>query len=182
MSEKVDISLLKEPDWATTYCLLPDIRTLASSLGEFGQMAPVIAQQGTGIIIDGIQRVRLISGNRHLNERFGNAVEVKWVECNDLQAMILHVQMNRARGNVMARKLSKIVKLLEFSAGFKLADYERLFAMTFDELELMLDGSVLKHRKVSSHSYSRAWVPVEAPAGVVESAEIDIERPPNADR
>ena len=53
--------------------------------------------------------------------------------------------------------------------------------MRHDEFHLMLDGSLLKHRKVSEHNYSRAWVPVEADPKATE-LQVAIERPPNADR
>ena len=54
--------------------------------------------------------------------------------------------------------------------------------MKFHELELMLDGTLIIHRDIKNHTYSRAWVPVEAPSGTVEEGRISIERPPNADR
>jgi hypothetical protein len=54
--------------------------------------------------------------------------------------------------------------------------------MKGDELELMMDGSMIKHRKVPNHRYSRAWVPIEAPAGTVDKKSADIESPPNPDR
>jgi hypothetical protein len=180
--QPIDVEDLKEPSWAATYTLLPDLRALASSLGTYGQMSPVLVQQSSMNIIDGIQRVRLVAGNKGLNAAFGGKVLCKVIDCNDIDAMVLHVQMNRARGQIVARSLSKIVKMLEMAGEYKKQDFENAFAMKFDELELMLDGSILKHRKVANHSYSRAWVPVEAPAGTVDKGDILIERPPNQDR
>jgi hypothetical protein len=51
--------------------------------------------------------------------------------------------------------------------------------MSMIEVDMLLDGSLIKMRKVSEHKYSKAWVPIEAPSGSVES--IELERPPNAD-
>jgi hypothetical protein len=53
--------------------------------------------------------------------------------------------------------------------------------MSNDEVDLLFDGGLLKSRKVKDHVYSKAWIPIEAPAGTT-SATINIERPPNADR
>jgi hypothetical protein len=53
--------------------------------------------------------------------------------------------------------------------------------MKSDELQLLIDGSLLKQRKISQHTYSRAWVPVEADAKITE-IQMSIEKPPNADR
>jgi hypothetical protein len=52
--------------------------------------------------------------------------------------------------------------------------------MRVDELELLLDGTLIKMRKIPQHTYSRAWVPIEVPAG--EELPVVIERPPNPDR
>ena len=53
--------------------------------------------------------------------------------------------------------------------------------MKYDELEVLFNPTILKQRKISEHKYSRAWVPVEAPAGTVDNGPTT-ERPPNADR
>ena len=87
----------------------------------------------------------------------------------------------------MAHKLSKLVKTLKRAMRLTDADYKDLFNMKFDELELMLDGSIVKHRTVAKHNYSRAWVPVEAPPGTTDSDlamrhKVAIEQPPNPDR
>lgn len=183
MTEMIDVGRLQEPSWYAGYTLLPDLRVLAASLENFGQLAPVVVHEETNEIIDGVQRCRLVSENKHLREKFNGQVEVRWVSgITTPDAMILHVQMNRGRGAINARQLSRIVRSLKSACGLSADDFKRLFAMNFDELELMLDGTLLKHRKVNAHSYSRAWVPVEAPAGTVEKASISIEKPPNADR
>ena len=54
--------------------------------------------------------------------------------------------------------------------------------MRGDEVELMLNPSIIKQRNVKDHRYSRAWVPVEAPPGTVDKAGQAIEAPPNKDR
>ena len=77
--------------------------------------------------------------------------------------------------------MSNIIKKLRLSGKYKLPDFDSLLCMKNDELSLMLDGSLVKTRKISEHNYSRAWVPVEAPPGTIDSG-LSIERPPNADR
>ncbi len=88
---------------------------------------------------------------------------------------------------MVAHKLSKLVKTLKRVMRMTDTEYNDLFSMKFDELELMLDGSIIKHRKVASHNYSRAWVPIEAPPGTTDSdsairQKVAIEKPPNPDR
>jgi hypothetical protein len=50
-----------------------------------------------------------------------------------------------------------------------------------NEYSLMIDGTILKSRNIKEYTYSRAWVPVEAPPGTVDKGPT-IESPPNADR
>ncbi|MGA1219392.1 MAG: ParB N-terminal domain-containing protein [Ilumatobacteraceae bacterium] len=173
---------LHVPDWNATYILRPDLLVLAESLATDGILSPLVVQRSSSNVIDGSQRLRLIVGNRHLAEMFP-VVPVIWKDVSDSDAMAMHVQINRGRGTIVAKSLSAIVRALKRSRAFSVEDFDRRFCMRGDELELMLDGTILKHRDVKNHRYSRAWVPVEAPAGTVEAAGTRItEEPPNADR
>jgi hypothetical protein len=173
---------LHVPEWNATYILRPDLLVLANSLMEYGMLSPMVVQSQGMIVIDGTQRLKAIRGNKHLAEKFKDGIPVHLIDCGTAEAMALHVQLNRGRGNTVAHKLSQIVKQLKRSGYFEIEDFERHFNMKGDELELMLDGSIIKHRKVPNHRYSRAWVPIEAPVGAVEEKSQSIEKPPTPDR
>jgi hypothetical protein len=81
----------------------------------------------------------------------------------------------------VAKPVSSIIRNLVKSKKYCKEDFEEILQMRHDEFHLMLDGSLLKHRKISEHNYSRAWVPVEADPKATE-IQVAIERPPNADR
>ena len=180
--EMVDVNLLSEPSWHATHILRPDMVALAASLGQYGIVSPLIVQRKSNTVIDGVQRMRVIKGNKAIAETFPEGVPVNYIDCDDLDAMILHAQINRGRGQIVAKRLSTIVKKLKRSGRLNDADFDRLFCMKYDELELLLDGSMIKHRDIANYNYSRAWVPVEAPPGTVEAGPISIDRPPNQDR
>jgi len=57
-----------------------------------------------------------------------------------------------------------------------------MLCMRAEELSIMIDGSLLKTRKLKEHNYARAWVPIEAPPGSIDGESFSIERPPNPDR
>lgn len=177
----VDPEELKIPSWHATYILRPDLLVLADSLGSDGVISPIVVQSSSGNIIDGTQRVRLILGNKHLRKLFPT-VPVVYKDVNDVQAMSMHIQLNRGRGSLVAKSLSSIIRTLFRSRAMTAEDLTRKFNMRGDEVELMLNPSILKQRKVKDHTYSRAWVPVEAPPGSVDSAGQTIETPPNKDR
>lgn len=181
--QEVSADSLREPSWHATHILRPDLVVLADSVANFGILSPLIVQRSSGMIIDGVQRHRLIVGNKHLKEMYYDKVPVRFVDVSDLDAMIMHIQINRGRGSLVAKKLSALVRALHKSKKLSDSDFSKRLSMRFLELELMLDSSILKHRDIKNHSYSRAWVPVEAPPGTVErEGSVTIERPPNSDR
>lgn len=180
--EMVPVEQLHVPEWHATYILRPDLLVLAESLATDGFLSPLVVQSSSNKVIDGSQRLRLIQGNRHLAEKHP-VVPVLFRDVSDVTAMAMHVQLNRGRGSLVAKQLSAIVRNLKKSRAFSIEDFARKFVMKGDELELMLDGTILKHRNIKNHSYSRAWVPVEAPPGTVEAeGTLKTEVPPNADR
>jgi len=181
MLEYMEIDELVVPTWNATHILRPDLLTLASSLGDYGLLTPIVIRSSTKQIIDGSQRVMLIQGNKHLREKF-DVVPVRSLDISEVEAMALHIQLNRGRGSIVAKKLSNIVRTLKRSGVFKAEDFNRQWSMRGDELELMLDGTILKSRNVKNHQYSRAWVPVEAPAGTVDAGGALVEPPPGPDR
>lgn len=178
----VALAELSEFDWTSTHILRPDLLVLADSIGTFGLLSPILVHKGTNKIIDGAQRVRLIKGNVHLGKLFPDGIPVTYIDCSELDAMIIHVQVNRGRGSIVAKKLSRIVRTLHKTKKLDEQGFVSKFCMKFHELELMLDGTLIVHRDIKNHTYSRAWVPVEAPPGTIEKGSISIERPPNADR
>ena len=184
--EQVECGSLNIPDWHATYVLKPDLSVLAKSISQYGILSPLVVQREGANVIDGGHRLRLVAAGDP-----GSTVPVVWVDCGTTESMVLHIQLNRGRGTLLAHKLSKLIKTLERAAEMTPAEFSDHFAMKFDELELMLDGSIIKRRKVADHNYSRAWVPVEAPPGSTDSElarkhkvaeEIVIEKPPNPDR
>jgi hypothetical protein len=178
----VAISDLKVPSWNTVYILRPDLLVLADSLSSFGIMSPLVVRKEDNSIIDGSQRYKMIAGNKNLAALFPDGLPVTYVDCDELDAMILHVQMNRGRGSMVAKQLSSIVRLLKKSRKFDEKDFVKRFCMKFDELELMMNPTIIKQRKIPDHNYSRAWVPVEAPPGTVDKMPVVTEAPPNPDR
>jgi DNA-directed RNA polymerase delta subunit len=129
----------------------------------------------------------LVKDNKYVRKVVGETVPVIRVDCDSIDARILHVSLNRGRGDIVAKKLSNIVKDVVASGAYSDEELADQLCMKYDELDIMLDGTVLKVRNISDHRYSRAWVPVEASSDVTAAGEIDkkemsIERPPNADR
>lgn len=172
---------LREAPWRATHVLKPDMYVLAESLKDFGWTSPLVVRHKTLEIIDGYHRWFLAQTDKSLRKRDKGIVPVMFIKCDEVDAMLMHVRLNRGRGDVLAKNLSHIVKDAVRSRKYKEDELIRMLHMSTDEFDVLAEGSLVKSRKISEHKFSKAWVPVEAPANIKDQAGF-IERPPNADR
>ena len=170
------------PEWQATYILRPDMVTLASSIKQYGILSPLLVRSADNMVIDGTQRIRIITGNRHIAKDVGQIVPIIKIDCDKIDAMLIHAQVNRGRGSLVAKNLSRIIRDIIRSRKYSQSDLERALAMKSVEFDLMMESTIIKQRDIQNYNYSRAWVPVEAPAGTIESAPMSIESPPGDDR
>ncbi len=159
---------LKTPEWRTTYILRTDLIGLKESIKSFGIIYPIVALEN-GTIIDGYARW-VAAHDLELPE-----VPVVYKDCNKVEAILLHIQLNRFRGDVVPYHLSRAVRSLSRSLDER--EILNTLNMTPDDFDVLMDGSLIKKRKVKEHNYNKAWVPVESSA----SEDFQIERPPTPD-
>jgi hypothetical protein len=177
----VDINTLVVPEWRATYILRPDLMVLSASLQEFGFIQPIHVRQGTNEIIDGSERWLLATNVKSIMNKIEGKIPVVEHKLDSLESMMLHLRLNRGRGSLVAKPMSRVIRKLYISKKYDRKAFENLLCMKTDEADLMLDGGIIKVRKIHEHTYARAWVPIEAPSGTVDR-EPTIERPPNKDR
>ena len=177
----VAISELKIPSWKATHILRPDLLVLSASLYEFGFIQPIHVRRETMEIIDGSERWLLASNVSHIAKKINNKIPVIFHDCDSIEAMMMHLRLNRGKGSLVAKKVSSIIRKLSMSGRYDKTDFDKLLKIGVDELELLEMGDLIKIRKVPEHTYSRAWVTIEAPSNSVDGGPY-IERPPNSDR
>lgn len=178
--KQIDLKDLKPAPWRTTYVVSPDLAVLARSIVKYGILSPIIVREQDLTIIDGHERYLLALNNQQIKETVGTIVPVTFIECSEKDAMILHVQINRGRGSVVAKKLSSLIRALLISESVSEEDLCTALNMTLDELDVLVDGTIIKHRAIGNHIYSRAWVPIESSTKITN--DLLIETPPNGDR
>ena len=178
--DSVNISSLSLAAWRTTHVLKPDLKLLADSIKDYGMMQSIIVRTSNLEIIDGSHRYMVLQSDKSLLRPTNGKVDVIKVDCSEIEAMIMHIRINRGRGNIVSHLLSRLIKTIYHSDIYDIGELENLLGMNMVEMDMMLDGSLIKMRKVSEHTYSKAWVPIEAPAGATDS--VQFERPPNKDR
>ena len=179
----LEIDNVKPAAWRTGYILRPEYRTLKDSMADYGWLSPILVRKADYTIIDGFFRWQLASTDKKVAKKVGNQIPVILVDCDEVDAMIMHVRMNRSKGQPMAKALSRLVKRIEFTKKYEERDLQNLLGMSYEEFNVLLTGSLLKTRKLKEYKYSKAWVPVEvAPEGATVSGSISIERPPTPDQ
>lgn len=178
--QEVRLDSLRPADWRTTYVLRPDMQLLKASMLDAGWLAPILVRSADSTIIDGFHRW-VVAQDKKFLKKFGSLIPVIFVDVDELNAMVLHVRMNRARGQVVAKFFSNLLRDLVRSGKYDENDLAELLVMSPDEIDLMLDGSIIKRRNIKEHTYSNAWIPIEAPPAE-EALRISIERPLTPDR
>ena len=187
----VPYSSIKPSSWSATYTFRPEFKLLAQSLRDLGWVQPIIVRDGDSTIIDGFARWVIAQSDKLIVKRDEGLVPTIRLSCDEVDAMIHHVRLNRARGMVLASPLSKLITASLSSGKYGRETLRQSLGMTTEEFDLLREPDLLISKKVKEHTYSRAWVPIEAPpVGTVISAReinpvspnITIERPPNADR
>jgi hypothetical protein len=180
--EYVNPSSLVVPEWRATYVLRPEMLVISASLSQFGFIEPIHVRRETGEIINGSERYLLATNIPAILEHTDGKIPVVFHDVDKIDAMMLHLRLNRGHSHVIAAKTSSIVRAVRRSGKYGAGDFEDMLCMRSEELSLMLDGSLFKVRKIKEHNYARAWVPIEAPPGYKDSDSVVIERPPNPDR
>lgn len=180
--ENVEPSSLVIPEWRATYTLRPEMLVISASLSQFGFIQPIHVRESTGEIIDGSERFLLATNIPQILRKSGGKIPVVMHDVDSIDAMMMHLRLNRGHSQVLAQKTSDIVRAVKRSGRYGVSDFEDMLCMRSEELSIMLDGSLLKTRKLKEHNYARAWIPIEAPPGSVEQESFSIERPPNPDR
>lgn len=175
----VPVDSIRPADWRATYMLKPDMKLLTKSMMEYGWLSPITVRKSDSRIIDGFHRW-LVAQDQDFIKKHGKKIPVIFVDIDAIDSMIMHIRLNRARGSLIAKFVSRLINDIVRSKKYERSELKQLLTMGDDEIEVLLNGTLLKQRKISEYQYSKAWVPVEAPAGSVEAAII--ETPPNADR
>jgi ParB-like chromosome segregation protein Spo0J len=135
--ETVNINSLRPARWATTHLLRPDERLLIQSMSDWGWLQPLVVRAEDRTIIDGNLRWVIAKEERPVSAKVGEDVPVVWVSCDEVDAMVLHVRLNRARGMQVATKLSSLLKWVAASGKYDARAIKNMLVMTGEEYEVL---------------------------------------------
>lgn len=165
--EYVDLSSLKPAEWVSaTYLVKPDKLQLRESVLTYGILSPIVVNMNN-VVIDGYNRLDIATS-------LGiQSVPIVRVDVSGAEEILLHIDINRYRGIVVAKFLSDLINDIVDIEGYDPDDLRERMRLTPEEFDVLLGGSLVKMRKIKQHSYSPAWVPIESSTG----DDIQIERP-----
>ena len=178
---EVQNKVLKIPSWGATSILRPEKMLLRISMIEHGWLQPLVVTSSDNTIIDGYQRYLISINEEKFLKKHGGFIPVLYQNVDEVDAMIMHIRLNRAKGSVNSYALSRLVKRVVASGKYDENDLGNIFLMHDDEVDLLMSDGLLKKRNWQKYEYSRAWVPIEVAKPITED-RVDIERPPNKDR
>jgi len=137
-----------------------ELTLLEESILRDGWVQPIIIN-GNKIIIDGFHRWSLSCISDKLASKYAEEIPCVVLDIPDDEAMMMTVRMNRAKGKHAAIKMAEIVQILVDDYGRTPEDLVEGMGMTLSEIELLYDGTLLKHVNWQNKEYSKAWVPIE---------------------
>ncbi|MFZ8957828.1 MAG: ParB/RepB/Spo0J family partition protein [Pseudohongiellaceae bacterium] len=168
--QNIPIKDLKPYKYSTTYLVRSDFRSLTDSVRKVGMLSPIIVRKSSMEVIDGKYRLSILQAD---------GIETApciVLDIDATDAMILHVQINRYRAEVISKDLSKLVRRIVISRKYSEDETMAMLALTHDEFNVLFQGSVIRQRNIPDHVYSHAWVPVESDS----PEDFKIERPTGA--
>lgn len=183
--EHVKPETLRPAPWRATHMLRPDLKILTRSIKAWGLFPTAIIVRHDLTIIDGFHRWLCVTTDKELKSDITTLpiVRSRKEDDSEIEAMVMHVALNLTNGHLVAKRLSDLIKKIMRSGDYTEEDLCERFNMNVDDMDLLLDGTLLKVKKIAEHKYSNAWVPVEAENPTRDTTtHMSIERPPNADR
>lgn len=129
---------------------------LENSILTTGWVQPVL--HNAGIIVDGFHRWWLSHNSQALMGKHKGMLPAVDVRLGIIEAMLLTIRINRAKGTHAALRLSDVVRRL-IDAGASPEQLKQGAGMTSAEVDLLTGGTVFTAKGIHSHIYSKAWKP-----------------------
>jgi len=160
--EWVDADELKANAYNPNHVATPEMKLLEHSILTNGWIQPVLASRDSGVIIDGFHRWLISRESKKMGVKYGGKLPVVYLDVSDVEAKLLTVRINRAKGEHSSSQMSALVRSVIEDHGLTIEEVMEGIGAGKKEVELLLMPDVFKARKIAEHKYSRAWYPVEA--------------------
>lgn len=131
---------------------------LKHSLMTTGWIQPILVNTNM-LIIDGFHRWRLSSDDADVIERWGGRVPCAILPVSDIEAKVITVRINRAKGTHVAVGMAELVKEMVEVDGVTPEWIASQIGADLSEVEILLLEDIFEARNVKDWEYSKSWYP-----------------------
>jgi hypothetical protein len=126
-----------------------------------GWIQPILVNKNN-VIIDGFHRWTLSRLSPSLQSKYHGKVPCAVLDITDVEAMVITVRINRAKGTHLAFRMSEYVRELVEKHKIPMDKLAVDIGATFDEIQLLMKSDVFEAKDVENWAYSEAWFPAES--------------------
>lgn len=137
-----------------------EMNLIERSILKTGWIQPILVNKNR-IIIDGFHRWTLSRLSDTLKAKYDGKVPCAVLDVSDVEAMIITVRINRAKGSHLAFKMADYVKEIIVKHRYPIDQLAQDIGGTIDEVQLLMRNDVFESKNVENWTYSEAWFPGE---------------------
>ena len=138
-----------------------EMNLIERSILKTGWIQPILVNKNN-IIIDGFHRWTLSQVSHALQEKYHGKVPCAVLDVSDVEAMVITVRINRAKGTHLAFRMSEYVREIVEKHGRPMDELAKDIGATFEEVQLLMKSDMFEHKDVENWAYSEAWFPAES--------------------
>lgn len=174
----MNVDLLKANHYNPNRVMNAEMALIEKSILKTGWIQPILINKDN-IIIDGFHRWTLSRLSPALQQRYNRTVPCCVLDVSEVEAMIITVRINRAKGTHLAFRMADYVKEIINKHGYPMEQLANDIGGTIDEVKLLMRNNVFAAKDIENYTYSEAWVPAESgrtrlptPADIVDGKEV----------
>jgi len=138
-----------------------DMNLIERSILQTGWIQPILVNKNN-VIIDGFHRWTLSRLSPSLRSKYHGKVPCAVLDVTDVEAMVITVRINRAKGTHLAFRMSEYVRELVEKHKIPMDRLATDIGATFDEVQLLMKSDVFEAKDIQNWAYSEAWFPAES--------------------
>jgi len=138
-----------------------EMNLIERSILQTGWIQPILVNKNN-VIIDGFHRWTLSRLSPSLRSKYNGTVPCAVLDVSDVEAMVITVRINRAKGTHLAFRMSEYVRELVEKHKIPMDRLAVDIGATFDEVQLLMKSDVFEAKDVQNWAYSEAWFPAES--------------------
>jgi ParB-like chromosome segregation protein Spo0J len=138
-----------------------EMNLIERSILQTGWIQPILVNKNN-VIIDGFHRWTLSRLSPSLRSKYHGKVPCAVLDVSDVEAMVITVRINRAKGTHLAFRMSEYVRELVEKHKIPMDRLATDIGATFDEVQLLMKSDVFEAKDVQNWAYSEAWFPAES--------------------